>query len=546
MGLARQIWVGAFLLAATTSCEPERIPPPAAIASSDASGTPRRGGRIVAAHGEEIRTLDPARIIDTVSQVGGQLLFDTLLDYPKEGAPTSDRLIPSLAKSWSISEDGLTLTFEIRENARFSDGSEVLAEDFVYALDRILAPETASPVASFFSGIEGASLRLSGKEPETRGLKAPAKRTLVIRLEHVEPSFPLLLAMVQTSPQKREHVEGKGTLLSTSPLGTGPFRMRSYRPGQELVVERNPHYWDETRPHLDEVVFRLGVPRESMLLSFLQGEIDVLDGRICDDALLIAKEPAWAPYVDRSPLYVSTADLFNTTKPPFSDKRVRQAFNYAIRKEDSVRLGNQRILAANGFLPPSMLGHNPNRPVWPHDPQKARALLQEAGYPHGFVVTYTTLRDEMAQKIAISMQADLKEIGVDMNIETLTFSAYLASLSSGSLAFAFSSWAMDFPDPSDFLEIKYHSRMIAAGTNDTGYQNAEVDRLLDAGRVERDVKKRSELYQKAEDIIVEDCPNLWHYFSVALDIRQPRVRGPIRHPARNQVYRDTWIANVAP
>jgi ABC-type transport system substrate-binding protein len=348
--------------------------------------------------------------------------------------------------------------------------------------------------------------------------------------------------MVQTTPQKRTYVEAQGSALGTKPLGSGLFRLRAYSPGQELLLERNPLFWNNQRPLLDTIRIRLAMPRESMLLSFLQGDIDLLDARICEDALLIAREPLWAPYVERAPLYVATADLFNNKKPPFSDKRVRQAFNYAINRGDSARLSNGRVIPANGFLPPQMLGYKKDRPVWPQDREKAKLLLAEAGYDHGLEVTYTTLRDEMAQKIALSMRDDLEKIGVRMNIETLTFPAYLASLSRGDLTFAFSSWTMDFPDPWDFLEVKFHSRMIAAGTNDTGYQNAEVDRLLDLARLELDEEKRGALYQKAEDIIVEDCPNLWHYFSMSVDVRQPWVQGRIRHPARDLFFRDTWVA----
>lgn len=536
--LSKLVQITLAVALSAAACKPEPIPPPPPAAAETEE---KRGGTLVLAQGEDIRTLDPARMADTVSQLTTQLVFDTLLDYPRDAPPSRATLRPGLASSWKTSADGRTLTFEIREAARFSDGRAVLAEDFVYALDRLLAPETTAPMSQFFAGIEGASARLAGKATRTSGLGATGPRTLEIKLERPDPSFPLLLAMTQTTPQKRDHVEAEGASLGSHPLGTGPFRVASFTPGQEIRVERNPFYWDERRPLLDGVRVRLNMPRDAMLLGFLRGELDLLDARICEDALLVAREASWAPYVERTPLFAATTDLMNVRKPPFDDKRVRQAFNYAIDRRDVEKVGNGRIQAANGFLPPGVLGYDDKRPVWPHDPARAKALLAEAGHADGLDVVYTTLRDEMAQKVALSMQADLAAVGVRMRIETLTFPAYLSSLARGDVVFGFSSWAMDFPDPWDFLEVKFHSRMIETGMNDTGYSNPEVDRLLDEARLEPDEAKRVLLYRRAESIILEDCPNVWQYFTMAVDVRQPRVRGPIRHPARDLSFRDTWL-----
>jgi ABC-type transport system substrate-binding protein len=236
--------------------------------------------------------------------------------------------------------------------------------------------------------------------------------------------------------------------------------------------------------------------------------------------------------------------MLNTQKKPFDDRRVRQAFNYAINKEDSVRLAGGRAVVANGFLPPYVPGHDPHRPPYPHDPARARALLAEAGYASGLAVTYTTLRDDLAQKLAHSIQADLAEVGVRVDIEQLTFPAYLDAMSRGELSFAFLGWSMDFPDPWDFLEVKFHGRMIGS-TNETKYDNPEVDRLLDAARAEPDRSKRLDLYRRAEDLIYADCPAVWHNFPVAVDVWQPVVRGAGRHPVRGLFFRDAWFDDPA-
>ncbi len=533
----------AFTGSATVlGCSSERLPAPPSVSEDD--GPPQRGGTLRLALGEDVKTFDPSRAIDQVSLLTTQLVYGTLLDFAPADASNPTALVPSLASKWSVSSDGKTLHFELREGARFSNGEPVLAEDFVYAFERLLAPETLASVAQFFRGIEGAADRLEGRAKEIRGVRALRPTTLEIRLERPDLSFPLLLALVASSPQKRKHVENVGASIAEKPLGTGPFLLRESRAGQEIMLDRNPYYWNPNRPYLDSIRIRQGVPRETMLLEFLQGNVDILDGRICSDAVLLTREPAWAQYVSRAPLPVTATDVMNTRRKPFHDKRVRQAFNYAINRADTVKLANGRAMAANGYLPPNVPGHDATRPVWPYEPNRARALLADAGFAQGLEVTYTTLRDEMAQKIALSIQADLAAVGVRVNIETLTFPAYLNALAQGDLEFAFSSWSMDLPDPWNFLEVKFHSRMIEAGTNDARYANAEVDKLLDAARFEIDAEKRASMYRRAENIIIDDCAHVWHYFSTALDARHPRVRGSIRHPARDLFFRDTYIVGT--
>lgn len=546
LNLSRREFLTALAIAGSSTlegCSAEQLPGPPKVIEGD--GKPRRGGTLRCAVGEDVKTLDPIRAIDQVSLIGCQLIFGTLLEFAAADSANPTALQPSLASAWSVSSDGKTLQFEIRENAKFSNGEPVLAEDFVFGFERLLSPENLAPAAQFFRVIEGAIDRLERRTTTVSGVRALGPKTLEIRLAKADPSFPLLLALVASTPQKKKYVEQIGANIAEKPLGTGPFVLQSFQVGQELVLARNPFYWNADRPHLDSIRLRQSMPRETMLVEFLKGNLDILDGRICNDAILLAHDERWSRYTERAPLPIITTDLMNTQRKPFNDKRVRQAFNYAINRNDSVKLTNGRGIAANGYLPPSVPGHNALRPIWPYDPARAKALLVEAGLGNGFEVTYATVRDEMAQKIAMSMQDDLAAIGVRMKIETVTFGAYINAIANGDLEFAFSGWSMDFPDPWNFLEVKFHGRMVAAGTNDSRYMNPEVDRLLDTARYELDPQKRLSLYGQAENIIVDDCPHIWHYFPSALDVRHPRVRGPIRHPARDLFFRDTYVLDAS-
>lgn len=532
----------ACLLAAAGSCAPEnRAPPPRIFGAGQT--TPQGGGVLRFAVVDDVRNLDPAIGYDEFSIVAEHFLFDTLLGY---GSPTADdalELRPQLAERWEVSPDGRRYTFTLREGVTFSDGQPLLAEDFVYAIDRCLDPSVGSPAQQFFTGIVGAEQRLEGKATHTAGLRARDARTLEIELVEPDASFPMVLAMKFATPQKRSHVEAVGEQIRRLPLGTGPFVLVSWKEGDSLTFARNPRYWRKDIPYLDGIVMYLLVPRDVAVLKFLRGELDTVDRLSSDEYLRFAQTPAWAPYLEKTVQMNVYGELMDVTRPPFDDRRVRQAMNYAIRKQDTIKLYNGRAVIAHGILPPGMPGYDPAIAPYPHDPEKARRLLAEAGYPNGFEITYTTTKDEIAEKLAQSMQADLAEVGVRMRIELVTFPTYLDLVGRRRLPFAYTAWFMDFPDPWNFLEVKFHSRMIADenSNNDTGYANPEVDRLLDAARVEQDRDRRLALYRQAERILIEDCPWIFHYHSMTVEVRQPYVMNYRQHPVWTRDYREAWL-----
>ena len=515
---------------------------PTPLAAAGLAG-PRKGGTLRFSIVDDVRTLDPAIAYDEYSLYAEHLVYDQLVGYDTVASGHPLELRPMLAESWTISEDRLTYTFTLRANAAYEDGSPIVADDFISAFERVLDPKIPSPAKSFFEGIDGAADRIAGKAPATRGLSAPDLRTLVIRLAKPDESFLLVLAMPFIAPMPRAWTDKQGDRVRDKPLASGPFRLVEWRQGERMVFERNPHYWDASLPYLDRIEMSLQVSRDVAVLKFLRGELDSLERLSSDKFVLFAKAPAWKPYVRLTPLTNVYGELMDVTKPPFTDKRVRQAMNYAINKEDSKRVYNGRMVISHGLLPPSMPGYDPTMKPYPHDPAKARALLAEAGYPHGFDIDYYTLHDEIAGKLAQSMQADLAEVGVRMRIHEMTFPTYLSAVGRHQLSFAYSAWIMDFPDPWNFLESKFHSRFIAPtnSTNDNNYSNPEVDRLLDAARVEPDRAKRLAMYHQVELILYDDAPWIWHYHSMASEVLQPYVKGYDFHPVYLRDYRTTWL-----
>lgn len=517
MRWTRRLAAEALVLAALAGCSDAPLFP---LPRPEPSG----GKALTFSVPEDLRSLDPAFMYDEVSNYAGNCLFDTLLGYDSALSADPTRLVPQLAEGYTVSGDGLRYRLRIRHSARFSDGQPVLAEDFAYALERVLAPEVLSPGAQLYIGILGAEEYLLGKADHVRGLRALDERTLEIELAHPDASFPMLLALKFATPLKKSSTD-----LQRVPLGTGPFALDRWDAGQRLVFRRNRFYWSPHLPRVERVVMRLLVPRDVAALEFLRGELDLLDSPPTHEYLSFARASAWESYMFREPQLAAFNEMLNVSRAPFNDRRVRQAMNYALNKEDTVRLYNGRAVAAHGMLPPRVPGFDPERAPYPYDPARARQLLAEAGYPEGFEVTYTTHKEEMAERLAESIQADLAKVGIRVRIRLLSWPAFVTAIGRGEPDFALSAWSMDYPDPRSLLETKLHSRMIGS-SNDSQYSNPALDRLLDQARGEQDPQRRRELYSQADHLAFEDCPYIWHYNLLRVELRQPYVKNYRPHP----------------
>jgi oligopeptide transport system substrate-binding protein len=514
------------VLAACSSGEQRMSPPRFTGAGSQ---TPVRGGILRYSLVDDVRSLDPAIAFDEFSNLAEHLVFDCLLDYAPSTSAKPFELVPQLAERWEVAPDGLVYTFHLRGGIKYHDGTPIAADDFVYSLERILEPKTGSGGKQFYEGIDK--------------LEAPDEHTLVIRLKKPDASFPLLVAMPFAAPMRRGYAEKMGDQLRSTPLASGPFKLKEWRQGERLELERNPHYWDPTRPYLDGIVMNLFVARDVQVLKFLSGELESAERLSSDQYVRFAQTPEWQPYLNRMVLMAVYGEGMDVRHPPFNDKRVRQALNYALNKDDTVVLYNGRAAPSHGIIPPGLPGYNSRLKPYPYDPAKARQLLAEAGYPNGFDVVYSTTKDELADKLAQSIQADLGAVGVRIRIENLTFPAYLEATGRSALKFFYSGWNMDFPDPWDFAEVRFHSRMRGEqnASNDTNFSNAELDATLDAARIELDPAKRAALYEHAEEILYEEAPWVWHYHPMTVEVVHPYVKGYKPHPVWLRSYRDAWL-----
>ncbi len=493
---------------------------------------PRYGGTLTFANYTNVRTMDPAIAYDENSIYCLNFFYDTLVSYEaadpdRPGSGTA--LVPQLAESWTISPDGLVYDFTLRPGLTYSNGAPVHAADFVYAIHRIQRRED-SPFTQFIAGI--------------KDVAAPDDRHVRFTLDHPDAAFLYVLAMKFATPLDQAFVEAHGDDLRRAVLGTGPFVMGSWSEGERVVFDRNPNYWDHRLPYLDHIVFLENIPNDTAFLMFEDGELDTIDRLPSPDWLWIVEREDWKPYIHTIPQMSVYGERMNVRVKPFDDVRVRRALNYAVDKDHLIKVQNGLAVASHGLLPPGMFGRDDSLEPYPHDPAKAKELLAEAGYPDGFDVDYVTLQDDKAVKLAQSMQADLAEVGVRVKITQMSFATYLTATGKpDGPAFSYGSWLQDYPDPSDFLDVKFSTSQIADenSNNDTFYSNPALDKMLEQAHAELDQGKRAALYHQIERILYDDAPWIWEYHPVVMEVVQPYVKHFAQHPVWVRDYREVWL-----
>jgi ABC-type transport system substrate-binding protein len=344
------------------------------------------------------------------------MVFDGLLDYD-----AGTNLMPRIAAELpAVSEDGLVYTFKLREGVKFQNGRELTADDVVYTITRVLDPDTGSPGAGFYVGIKGAQDFVDGNADTVEGIKALDPSTVEFTLSAPDVTFLNKMALNFSFIVPKEAVEEAGENFGHAPVGTGPFTLKEWKSGESLTFERNPDYFYEGLPYLDSVVIQVGVAPDVALLRLEKGEIHMMgDPPPGADWTRITNDPAWADRIEKQPQVNTTYIAINTTMPPFDKLEVRQALNHAIDKQRIVQLLNGRATVANQILPPLMPGHDPNYTGYEYDPEKAKALLTQAGFPDGFETSIECISVDPQPKLCESFQQDLAKVGITLTINNL-------------------------------------------------------------------------------------------------------------------------------
>ncbi|MGH1483628.1 MAG: ABC transporter substrate-binding protein [Geminicoccales bacterium] len=511
------------------------------------------GGSMIVTYKDDVSTLDPAIGYDWQNWSMIKSLFNGLMDYE----PGTTELIPDLAESYEISDDGLTYIFKLHSGVKFHNGREMTADDVKWSIERVVRPETQSPGQGFFGMIAGFDEVAAGDATELSGIEAVDPHTVKFTLSRPDATFLHVLAINFSFAVPKEAVEEHGEDFGRNPVGTGAFKMTDWSLGQRVLFERNADYYRDGLPSLDQIEFQVGQEPLVALLRLQQGEVDILGDPVPSAKFLEVKnDPAMAEnMIEGGQLHTGYVTM-NVKIPPFDNKLVRQAVNHAINKDRIIRIINGRAVPANQPLPPAMPGYDEAYEGYAFDPEKAKALLAEAGFADGIETELFAMNTDPNPRIAQAIQQDLAAIGITAELKTLAQANVIAAggeeseapmIWSGGMA-----WIADFPDPSNFYgPILGCGGAVAGGWNWAWYCNeeldakaAEADAMTDPAKAE----ERLELWREIFISIMDDAPWAPVFNEQRFTMKADRLEGPdaiFVDPVHIPVHYDTVSANDA-
>ena len=469
-------------------------------------------------------TLDPALVTDTTSSGVVVEVFSGLV------ALDSDlRLVPDLAESWEISPDGTVYTFTIRPDATFHDGTAVTAHDFKWSIERAADPRTASPVADIYlNDIIGIDDVFEGRTTEIVGITVIDDRTIRFTIDSPKAYFLAKLTYPTAYVLDRENVEEGGSTWTDSPNGTGPFRLKEYRIGERIVLERFENY-ARGGPGVDTILMNLAGGQQ--MAMYENDEIDITGVGLFDlERVLDPAEPLNRELVIAPPDFSVSYIGFNAQMAPFDDANFRRALNHAIDKElIATEVLSELLTPAYGILPPGFPAYNPDLVGLRHDPELARALLADSAYADPetrprIVVTVPGRGGTIGLDLEVILQMWETVLGVTVEIQQVEWATYLEDLNKQKYqAYAGLGWSADYPDPQDFLDILFHTE---SGLNHGAFSDPAIDEVLEEARIEPEAVKRIALYRQAEEMIVSAAAwvPLWYQGERHVLIK-PHVKG---------------------
>lgn len=493
-----------------------------------------------------ISSLDPAFAKDQAMIWANLQLFNGLVQLD-----SALNIKPSIAKSWEISQDGLTYTFILRSDVLFHNHNlfnnkkrKVIASDFVYSFNRIVDEKIASPGAWIFNSV----VKKEGKF----AFLAKNDTTFQIILKDAFSPFLGLLTMPYASVVPKEIVEHYGQDFRKNPIGTGPFYFKMWKEGVKLVLLKNENYFEKDHqgnplPYLDAVNISFIIDKQSVFLEFVKGNIDFISGIDANykDEVLTRKGELQEKYKNKINLitqpYLNTeylGFLVDKTKSPnhnpLLNKKIRQAINYGFDRKKMIKYlrNNIGLAAENGIIPKGLAGFDTNNHCgYSYNPQKAKQLLNEAGYPNGkglppiSLATTSTYLD-----LCKYIQQQLNLLGFDIKIDVTPPGALREQIAQSKTMWFRGSWIADYPDAENYLSLFYSPNFCPKGPNYTHFSNKSFDLLYEKAKKETTLQKRTELYKQMDKLIMEQAPIVVLYYDQVLRFTQKNINGLSSNP----------------
>jgi peptide/nickel transport system substrate-binding protein len=499
-----------------------------------------RGGTLVYARYADSLFLDPVLNDANVDIWILTNIYDTLL-FP---TPDGKGVQPGIATEYKVADDGLTFTLKIRQDVKFADGSPLTVDDVKWSLDRARNPK---------NGIWGFILE-SLDSVETQGAD-----TVILHLKHPDPTLAPGLATFNTAilPKKLFEAapgatdEEKAKAFAEKPVGSGPFVFDSWQRGTEIVLKRNPHYWQKGEdgqplPYLDELRFPVIPDDATRLLKLQAGEVDGAEFIPYSRVAELKADPAL-----NMELFPSTKVQFITinvrpklkdgTDNPMSKPEVRQALNYAIDKAALIKIvtfdvGKPTVSFMSSATP---LVHDQG-PAYPYDPEKAKKLLVDAGYADGLEVSSIALAGSVDETTILStIQQMWAAVGVKLNIELLDNAARTERYRAGDFQMRVSLWTDDIADPSEITS--YFAYFPNIESLHSGYQDKRIDELYEAGQKEMDATKRTAMYKEIQEIYMKAAPIIFLYQSPYPVAMRKEAKGFVQIPLGNNIFAGAYV-----
>ena len=491
----------------------------AAVSAYGQADSPTPGGSTIWAQELDPVSLDPHTTSNFSSVQGVEHTYQSLTMYDEEL-----NVIPCLAESWETPDD-TTYVMKLRQGVLWHDGSEFTADDVKYSLERLLAPETAGPYATWFNAIE----TIDVIDPHT------------VQLNLSAPFGPLLanFAAMRGSAIVKNNAADEMNL-QIQAVGTGPYMMQDYVPESHFTLVKNENYWEEGLPYVDEVTFKILVEEDARVAALRSGQIGyaylTVEGaeRVADEASV---------EVMQSPKAWLVAHFMNTFREPYTDVRVRQAISMAVDRQEVIdkAVGGAGVLSGpmptghgDWFIPVESLPYK-------RDLEGAKALLAEAGFPDGFKTTITS-SPQYPEFVAASvvLQQQLAQIGIDAEVIQLEWGQFVSDTSRAEgwnydmkiTAFTF------YPDPDGYFYNPWHTD---SSSNYT-YSNPAYDAIVEEARATLDLEARHDLYNQAAQILLEESPAIFWYVGENIEAVTANVRDYTQSYTGRRIFlKKTWL-----
>lgn len=482
----------------------------------------KEGGTLVIARLSDANNLDPHFLTQINSAaIIHHKVYEGLVRMDKDS-----KYVGALASEWKQLDD-VTWEFKLRTGVTFHDGTPFNAEAVKKTIARVQDPAVGSNRANLFEAI--------------KEVKVVDDSTVQFILHY--PYAPLLsvLASAEGGILSPKAIEQYGKDLTKHPTGTGPYKFESWTPGQEVVLVKSDNYWGD-KPNLDKVVFKT-VPEDTTRLAMVEtGEAHIAEQLPVTEVERVQNSPSMT--LGRYPAFASDHIGINNQKKPFDDVRVRQAIAHAIDKKTIIQgVYNDVGTVGHSSITPSMVGYSPNVKDLPFDLEKSKQLLAEAGYANGFKTTIYLNDNKARISLAEVLQQQLKQINIDVEVKVLEFGAYIDAANKGETELFLSGWGNATGD-ADYNQYNlFHTKSQGTAGNHAFYSNPEVDKLIEEGRKEKDEEKRKQIYEKAQQIQMDEAAMIPYRNTENLAAIQKGVEGVWISPAGHIEIDDVTLPN---